>query len=63
MGPNEFRKGKIFPFLQLYRCKVSVFQPPNAVQVNMVQEARQRMDNAYGVPRGPAGMIPGMASV
>lgn len=30
-----FRNGKLYPFVQLYKCKVQVFQPNELVQVNM----------------------------
>ena len=57
-GPLAFRKGKIYPFLQLYRCKVSVYQQNNPIKVqisnmNVSQEAKQRMDDVYsGVQNG-----------
>lgn len=24
---NKFRKGKLYPFVQLYKCQISVYQP------------------------------------
>ena len=32
-GPMKFRKGKVYPFVQLYRCKVSVYQQNNPIKV------------------------------
>ena len=63
-GPMTFRKGKIYPFVQLYKCKVSVYQLNNPVQVaisnmDVPQEAKQRMDDVYtGVQKGIANMMP-----
>ena len=57
-GPMAFRKGKIYPFVQLYRCKVSVYQQNNPIKVqisnmNVPQEAKERMEDVYsGVQTG-----------
>jgi hypothetical protein len=32
----KFRKGKIFPFVQVYKCMISVHQPFTGMNINRV---------------------------
>lgn len=52
-GPLAFKKGKVYPFVQLYKCKVSVYQENNPVKVAISNssgtwEDKQRMEEVYG---------------
>jgi len=51
-GPFAFKKGKLYPFVQLYKCKVSVYQENNPVKVAISNsegtwEDKARMEEVY----------------
>lgn len=51
-GASGFKKGKVFPFLQLYKCKVSVYQTTNPATVNTIpnrgqEENKNRVESVY----------------
>ncbi len=56
--PKTFKKGNLYPLVQLYKCKVSVFQTNDPVMVNVSNPLesnsptpQQRMEEMYG--KGP----------
>ena len=36
---GQFRKGKLYPFVQLFKCKISIYQPYQTVQVKLEEQA------------------------